>query len=79
MTKMLDKLDQTLAEAKENFLGQICDLCHWPYVEKDQEKMDEICYCCEVSSKLDALMELQRSVTAGRTMQLIIEDACRKN
>lgn len=36
----------------EQIMEQICELCHWPYVETDQETMDERCDACTVMAQL---------------------------
>jgi hypothetical protein len=37
---------------------EICDkICHWPWVIKDQEKMDERCAACQVMVDLANLAE----------------------
>lgn len=30
----------------------VCGLCHWPYVEEDQEALDERCERCPVERML---------------------------
>lgn len=35
-------------EAKEKIMTAVCEICHWPYAETDQEALDARCECCLV-------------------------------
>lgn len=39
----------------EQIMEQICELCHWPYVETDQESMDDRCAACPIEAQLRRL------------------------
>jgi len=41
----------------DRFCSNICDLCHWPYVLADQEKLDEMCAGCQTPIDLANLIE----------------------
>lgn len=41
----------------ERIMERICDLCHHPYVETDQEALDEICSTCPVEAEIRALVQ----------------------
>ncbi|MBQ7346055.1 MAG: hypothetical protein IJW45_08360 [Oscillospiraceae bacterium] len=32
----------------ETVMEAVCELCHWPYVETDQEQLEERCAACPV-------------------------------
>ncbi len=70
---MLDILERECGEAKEQLLADICDLCHRPY-ELNQEELEERCAECTIPRDLEALLEKQRTVTAGRVMQITAEE-----
>lgn len=70
---MLDILERECSEAKEQLLADFCDLCHHPYDLK-QEQLEEKCSECTIQRDLDALLEKQRTVTAGRTMAIAAEE-----
>ena len=39
----------------EQIMEQICELCPWPYVETDQERMDDRCAACPIEEHLRRL------------------------
>ena len=41
----------------ERIMERICDLCHHPYVETDQEALDEICSACTLEAEIRALVQ----------------------
>jgi hypothetical protein len=49
----------------ERIMERICDLCHHPYVETDQEALDEICNLCTLEAEIRALVR-QETAQAGR-------------
>ena len=71
---MLDILERECGEAKEQLLADICDLCHRPYELTDQEELEERCAECTIPRDLEALLEKQRTMTAGRVMQITAEE-----
>lgn len=70
---MLEILDRECQEMRENLLADICDLCHFTFTE-NQEELDERCSECAISQDLDKLLESQRTVTAGKIMQIVAEE-----
>ena len=41
-------------DAKETIMAEVCAICHWPYVETDQEALDDRCVKCPVEKVLEA-------------------------
>ena len=41
----------------ERIMEQVCELCHWPYIETDQEEMDARCAACPIEAQLRQLAE----------------------
>ena len=39
----------------EQVMEKICDCCHWPYVEADQDALDARCECCTIEKDVMAL------------------------
>lgn len=40
-------------ERIEKIMEAVCDLCHWPYVYRDEQIMqDEKCVCCPAEKSL---------------------------
>ena len=39
----------------EQIMEQICDNCHWPYVETDQQAMEDRCAACQIETQLRQL------------------------
>ena len=39
-------------EVIETIMDAVCGLCHWPYIETDQEVLDERCAACPVERLL---------------------------
>lgn len=40
-------------ERVEKIMEAVCDLCHWPYVYRDEQIMqDEKCVCCPAEKAL---------------------------
>lgn len=37
-----------MEERSEKIMEAVCELCHWPYVVDDQEKLDAMCDNCPV-------------------------------
>ena len=35
-------------KAVETVMAAVCDICHWPYVETNQEILEERCAVCPV-------------------------------
>lgn len=70
---MLEILDRECGEAKEQLLTDICDLCHHPHV-LSQEELDERCSECTIPWDLEELLKKQRTVTAGRVMNIAAEE-----
>lgn len=70
---MLKILDRECQEMRENLLANICDLCHYTFTE-NQEELDERCGVCAISQDLEKLLESQRTVTAGKIMQIVAEE-----
>lgn len=46
-----------LAEAKEKIMVKVCEVCHWPYAETDQENLDDRCVCCPVEQAVEAQLK----------------------
>lgn len=44
------------AATYENIMTAVCDLCHYPYVETDQEALEERCEVCPVEKLLKELV-----------------------
>lgn len=44
-------------QAFEAIMEAVCDVCHRPYVETDQDAMDTICENCPAEKKIRAAME----------------------
>lgn len=38
----------------ESVMTVVCSICHWPYVETDQEVLDDRCMNCPVESAIRA-------------------------
>lgn len=70
---MLEILDRECQEMQMLLLGDICDLCHYPF-SGTQEELDEHCSVCTISQDLEKLLEKQRTVTTGKVMQIVAEE-----
>ena len=41
----------------ESIMEKICDNCHWPYAETDQDALDSRCECCTIEAEIRKLKE----------------------
>lgn len=41
----------------ESVMTAVCSICHWPYVETDQEALDDRCMNCSVECAIRAALE----------------------
>ena len=41
----------------ETIMTAVCGTCHWPYVETDQEALDDRCMNCPVENVIRAALE----------------------
>lgn len=48
---------KNLDEAKESRMVKVCEICHWPYVETDQEALDARCVDCPVEKAVEAQLK----------------------
>lgn len=39
----------------EQIMERVCELCHWPYVETDQERMAARCDACTIEADIRRL------------------------
>ena len=54
----IEELSNMTEERVEKIMEAVCDLCHWPYVYRDEQIMqDEKCICCPVEKALREKME----------------------
>ena len=44
----------------ETIMTAVCDLCHWPYVEENQDALDRRCANCPVESVIRELCKGKR-------------------
>lgn len=42
----------------ETVMTAVCSTCHWPYVETDQEALDDRCMNCSVECAIRAALEV---------------------
>lgn len=40
----------------ETIMAAVCSTCHWPYVETDQDALDDRCLNCPVESVIHAAL-----------------------
>ena len=59
----------------ERIMERICDLCHHPYVETDQEALDEICNACTLEAEI---LELVHPVTINQAAIAAIPERIEK-
>lgn len=52
---MIDSLKRRPDEIMEGVMEEACQLCHWPYIENNQEEMDDRCAKCPVERLLKVL------------------------
>lgn len=46
--QMIDQLKKRPDDVMEQLLDETCELCHWPYIEQDQEQMTQRCLDCPI-------------------------------
>ncbi|MBQ6274439.1 MAG: hypothetical protein IJK63_09475 [Oscillospiraceae bacterium] len=71
---MLGVLARECEEQKLQLLADICDLCHYPFILKDDGEKEEKCSECTISGDLEALLKKQRTVTTGEVMAIVAEE-----
>lgn len=48
---------ENLDGVKEKIMTKVCEICHWPYVETDQEALDARCEGCPVEQAVVAQLK----------------------
>lgn len=46
-----------MEEKFEAIMEAVCDMCHWPFVETEQDALDARCKDCPAEKKVRELME----------------------
>ena len=60
---------QPLEKKADELLEKICDLCHWPYVYRDNQNLiDEKCSYCPAAEGVQAMKEKLKTQTLTFTL-----------
>ena len=52
-------VEQIMEQDLEQIMWQVCDNCHWPYVEADQDAMDARCAACPIEAAIRRLAGME--------------------
>ena len=75
--EMLQILKRELDEAEQSLLGDICDVCHFPFICNEDE-LTERCSECSISGDLEDLLKKAKTIAVGETMAITAEEMLRK-